>query len=366
LQDIEKIGKKEIIHSLFRSVPSGVGEKSKIRLTNEELNNVLVNGAQFAVEKGYGEKEDYIYSEEQGKLSNANPNDVSFRAKARGISQLGSLGAGNHFLEIQVIEKIFDTKIAEVFGLEQGKITVMIHCGSRGLGHQVASDYIHLMKKKYQWPEFDRELVNAPIKSEVGQKYLSAMACAANFAFANKQVITHFVRENLRHYFSKLSCKVVYDICHNIAKFEKHTVDNKEKEVLVMRKGATRSFGPERMEIPVSYRSVGQPVLIPGSMGTSSYVLVGTKKAEELSFGSAAHGAGRVESRTSARKQIKAEDIKNELNKKGIEIESGSYNGIVEEAPEVYKDIDEVVNVSHGVGIGKLVAKLVPIAVMKG
>ena len=382
MKDIEK-NKKEVLHSLFRSIPSGVGRGDKLRVSKEVLNKVLVNGAQWAVEEGYGVKEDYLHTEDNGKLANANPADVSERAKARGMPQLGSLGAGNHFLEIQIVDEIFDEKIAKIFGLSKGQICIMVHCGSRGLGHQVASDYIELMEKKYSWPEFDRELVNAPIKSELGKKYLSAMACAANFAFANKQLITHWIREDLKHYFPNtqkskifgasktegfegIKIDVVYDVCHNIAKFEKHIIDNKEKEVLVMRKGATRSFGPGRLEIPSDYRSVGQPVLIPGSMGTASYVLVGTKKAEEISFGSTAHGAGRVESRTAARKGISAESVKKELAEKGIDIEAGSFKGIVEEAPEVYKDIDEVVRVSHEAGIGNLVARLKPIAVMKG
>jgi len=366
LKDIEKAGKKEVLHSLFRSIPSGVGSGDKLKVSKEVLNEVLINGAQWAVENGYGIKQDYLHTEENGKLPNANPKDVSVRAKARGMPQLGSLGAGNHFLEIQIVDEIFDKEIAKVFGLAKGQICIMVHCGSRGLGHQVASDYIGLMEKEYGWPEYDRELVNAPIKSELGKKYLSAMACAANFAFANKQLITHWIREDLKHYFPEIKIEVVYDICHNIAKFEKHLIDGKEKEVLIMRKGATRSFGPNRKEVPQDYRKYGQPVLIPGSMGTASYVLVGTKKAEEISFGSTAHGAGRVESRTKARKEITAESVRKQLEQKGIELEAGSFKGIVEEAPEAYKDIDEVVRVSNKTGIGKLVLKLRPIAVMKG
>lgn len=365
-EEIIKKGKKELLHSLFRAVPSGVGEGSKIKLSKNELDSVLKEGAQWAVNNNYGVKEDYINTEDSGKLPNCDPKDVSERAKARGMKQLGSLGAGNHFLEIGIVDEIYDQSIAEIFGLKRGMITIMIHCGSRGLGHQVAGDYIKLMGEKYGYPSFDRELVNAPINSELGKKYLSAMSCAANFAFANKQLITHFIREKLKNYFPKIEVKVVYDVCHNIAKFEEHNINGQNKKVLVMRKGATRSFGPGRKEIPLSYREAGQPVLIPGSMGTASYVLAGTKKAEELSFGSTAHGAGRVESRTSARKDIRAEDIKKELNEKGIDIEAGSFKGIVEEAPEVYKDIDEVVKVSNEAGIGKLVARLKPIAVMKG
>jgi tRNA-splicing ligase RtcB len=365
LKDVED-KKKEIIDKLFRDVPSGVGEKGRIRLTKEELDEVLKNGAKWAVNKGYGKKEDYIHTEENGCLEGANPDFVSQRAKARGVPQLGSLGAGNHFLEMQLVDEVFDEKIAKVFGIEKGMITLMIHCGSRGLGHQVASDYIKLMEDEYGWPEQDRELVNAPIKSELGKKYFSAMAAAANFAFANKQLITHWVRDTMKRIFPKFEAEVVYDVCHNIAKFEKHEINGEEKEILIMRKGATRSFGAGRKEIPIDYRKVGQPVLIPGSMGTASYVLVGTKKAEEISFGSTAHGAGRVESRSAAARELRGEDIKKQLSEKGIEIKAGSWKGIVEEAPQVYKDIDEVVKVSHEVGIGNLVAKLKPLAVMKG
>jgi len=366
LKDIEKIGKQELVHSLFRTIPSGVGKGSKFNLSWKELDEVLKNGAQWAIAKGYGVKEDYEHTEDKGKLSPCNPEDVSKRAKQRGIGQLGTLGAGNHFLEMQVVEKIFDSETAKIFGLKEGMITIMIHCGSRGLGHQVASDYIKEMEKECGFPEMDRELVNAPIKSSLGKKYFSAMNCAANFAFANKQLITHWIREDMKHYFPSFEASVIFDVCHNIAKFEKHFIDGVEKEVLIMRKGATRSFGAGSSEIPDDYRKVGQPVLIPGTMGTSSYVLVGTSKAEEVSFGSTAHGAGRVESRTKARKNISAEDVKKELSKKGIEIEAGSFKGIVEEAPEAYKDIDEVVDVSHKAGIGNLVAKLKPIGVVKG
>ncbi len=357
---------KEITHSLFRKIPSGVGRGSKFNLSKKELDEVLINGAQWAIKKGYGVDEDWKHIEENGKMLGANPEDVSERAKKRGIGQLGTLGAGNHFLELQIVDEIFDEKVAEVFGLKKDQVVLMIHCGSRGLGHQVASDYIKLMEREYGWPEQDRELVNAPIKSELGKKYLSAMACAANFAFANKQIITHWIREEMKYIFPEIKIDVVYDICHNIAKFEKHKIDGEEKEVLVMRKGATRSFGPGRKEIPEDYRKVGQPIIIPGSMGTASYVLVGTKKAEEISFGSTAHGAGRVMSRGEAIRKLKKEEIETKLEQKGITLESGSYKGVVEEAPEVYKDIDEVVKVSHEVGIGNLVAKMKPIGVVKG
>lgn len=358
---------KEILHSLFRSVPSGVGQGSKLKLSDAELNEVLINGAQWTVEKGYGVKEDYIHTEDEGKLKNANPKDISQRARARGKGQLGTLGAGNHFLEIQVVDEVFDEEIAKTFGLEKGQVVIMVHCGSRGLGHQVASDYIQEMEGKIGVKGLpDRELVNAPIKSELGRKYLSAMACAANFAFANKQLITHWIREDLKHYFPKIKIEVVYDVCHNIAKFERHFVDGFEREVLVMRKGATRAFGPGRKEIPEDYRKVGQPVILPGSMGTSSYVLVGTIESEKLSWSSTAHGAGRLMSRSAAKKKLDAGQIRKEMSDKGIMLESGSSAGIVEEASEAYKDVDEVVRVSDELGIGKMVVKLKPLAVMKG
>ena len=352
----------DIMNSLFEAIPSGVGRKGKIRLDIKELDEVLINGAQWAVENGYGDKEDWLYTEENGKIENANPSTVSQRAKGRGMPQLGSLGAGNHFLDILVVDEIFDKNIAKIFGLKKNQIVVMIHCGSRGLGHQVASDYIKLMDEKYGHPEFDRELVNAPINSELGQKYLQAMSCAANFAFANKQLITHWIREDLKQHFPKFKAKVIYDICHNIAKYER--VDN--KNALVIRKGATRSFGPGRKEIPEDYRNVGQPILIPGSMGTPSYVLCGTKKAEEISLGSTAHGAGRAKSRTQAKKDLTADEAKRDMIGRGVFVKSGMDKNIVEESPFSYKDIDEVVEVSDRAGIGKVVAKLKPAIVIIG
>jgi len=365
LEDIKKKNLKEIVHSLYRTVPSGTGKGSKINLTKDELDEVLKNGSFWCVKNNYGVKEDYLHTEEQGKLP-GNSEDVSERAKSRGINQLGSIGSGNHFLELQYVEKIFNKQAVEIFGLKENFVTIMIHCGSRGLGHQVASDYIRAMEQKYGWPKQDRQLVFAPIKSELGNKYISAMNCAANFAFANRQLITHLVRQDLKHYFPNIKIEVVYDVCHNIAKFESHNIDGKEKKVLVMRKGATRSFGINNKEIPEDYKKVGQPIFIPGTMGTSSYVLVGTEKAEQASFGSTAHGAGRVESRTKARKELSGEQIRKELIKKGIFIEAGSLKGISEEAPQAYKDVDEVVDVSHKAGIGNLVARLKPIGVIKG
>jgi len=359
-----KSNKKKILNQLFRDIPSGVGKKGRIKLTDNELDAVLINGSQWAVEKGYGEKDDYLHTEDQGKISNANPKDVSQRARARGKPQLGSLGAGNHFLEVQKVEEIFDEKTAQAFGLKKGQITIMIHCGSRGLGHQVASDYIKLMEQEYGFPPQDHELVNAPIKSELGKKYLSAMACSANFAFANRQLITHWVREAMKRIFPNFKASVIYDVCHNIAKFETHQINNKPKKVLIMRKGATRALPPNHPLLPTAYKKTGQPVLIPGSMGTSSYILIGIPNSP--AFASTAHGAGRLESRTQARQTLNAEKIKKELEEKGIQIKAGSFKGIVEEAPEVYKDIDEVIKVSEKAGLAKPVARVKPILVIKG
>ena len=360
--------KKEIADALYRKIPSGLGRGSKFNMSRDELNKILKQGAKYLVERGYGVKEDYLYAEEEGYLDWADPSMVSQRAIKRGIGQLGTMGSGNHFVEVQFVHEIFDKTTANAFGLKQDQIVIMIHCGSRGLGHQVASDYIKEMEDEYGIEDLpDRELINAPIKSELGQRYLKAMAAAANFAFANRQLITHWIREELRYLFPKSEVEVVYDICHNIAKFEKYKANgNVEKEFLVMRKGATRSLGKGRKEIPLSYRKIGQPIIIPGSMGTSSYVLVGMKKAEELTFGSTAHGAGRVMSRHAALKTKTGEQVKNELSRKGIEIRSGSVKGIAEEMPEAYKDVDEVVRVSHELGIGNLVAKMKPMIVIKG
>ena len=289
---------------------------------------------------------------------------------SRGLPQLGTLGSGNHFLEIQKVDKIYNKEAAEQFGIQnEGQITVMIHCGSRGLGHQIASDYIHKMEQKYGYKHLaDRELINAPINSDLGKDYYAAMCCAINYAFANRQMITHWTRNVFKKIIgTSEGMSMIYDVCHNIAKFEEHNIDGEKRNVCIHRKGATRSFGPERKEIPEIYRKVGQPVLIPGSMGTASYLLVGTNKAEEISFGSTAHGAGRIMSRHEALKRWKGEQIKNILKQqKNIELKSTSWRGLSEEAPGAYKDIDEVVRVSHGIGIGNTVARLVPVAVMKG
>jgi len=385
LKDIEK-NKEKIIESLFKIIPCGLNEKSKLILSDSDLKEILINGAQWAVSKGYGNKEDYSYTEELGKIKNANPRDVSQKAKARGKSQVGTLGSGNHFLEMQIVDEVYNEQIAKILGLKKGQITFMIHCGSRGLGHQVAKDYIKLINEKYNLPEQpkqqkqlnqnnkkqnkelvsqNKELIGAPIKSELGKKYLSAMACAGNFAFANKQLITYWLRKSLKNYFPNFKAEVVYDICHNIAKFETHKINNKQKKVLIIRKGATRSFCSKN-ELPKKYKSIGLPVLIPGSMGTTSYVLIGTEKSQEISFSSAPHGAGRIKSRTQARKIFNPEKIKEDLKKKDIFLKTKSLQRIAEEAPQAYKDINEIIKITCDSGIGNLIVKLKPLGVIKG
>jgi tRNA-splicing ligase RtcB len=308
-------------------------------------------------------------TEENGRMKDADATHVSDRALERGIPQLGTLGAGNHFLEIQKVSHVYDQDLARVFGISAvGQVMVMIHCGSRGLGHQVASDYIELMENKLGVKGLpDRELINAPIRSPLGQEYYRSMCAAVNYAFANRQLIAHWVRDVFAKVLgSAKGMRQVYDVCHNVAKFERHIVAGKTREVCIHRKGATRSFGPGRPEIPAAYRTHGQPVIIPGSMGTASYLLVGTAEAEELSFSSTAHGAGRVMSRHEALRRFRGEQIRDELQKKGIELRSTSWKGVAEEASAAYKDVDEVVKVSHEVGIGRMVARVVPVGVMKG
>lgn len=355
-----------VLRDLAGTIPSGVG-KGGDEYGAGEIRKVLRIGARWAVQEGMGSVEDLERTEEGGGMENADPADVSERAIERGLPQLGTLGSGNHFLEIQRVDQIIDPVIAARLGLNNANVTVMIHCGSRGLGHQVAGDYIRTMGNKYGFSGLaDRELINAPLKSDLGRQYLSAMNCAVNFAFCNRQMIMHHVRKCLHKFFPGGQASMVYDVCHNIAKVEDHVVHGERMRLCVHRKGATRSFGPGRREIPERYRDLGQPVLIPGSMGTASYVLVGTKIAEEKTFGSTAHGAGRIESRTKARGRLTGDQVTRKLESLGIEVWAESRKGLVEEAPEVYKDIDEVVSVCRRAGLGKVVARLCPIAVMKG
>ena len=361
--------KKDLMAGIFRDVPSGLGKGSG-KISRAVLRDILTRGAAWAVAEGFGTKDDLDRTEERGRMADADPDTLSDRALERGLLQLGTLGAGNHFLEIQKVDRIFDETAARAFGLDgKGRICVMIHCGSRGLGHQVASDYIEIMKDARGVEGLpDRELVNAPFRSALGRRYYAAMCAAVNYAFANRQMIAQRVRAVFARVLgSDKGMDLVYDVCHNVAKVERHAVGgNREKELCVHRKGATRSFGPGRPEIPAVYRSVGQPVIIPGSMGTASYVLAGTREAEDLSFGSTAHGAGRLMSRHEALRRFRGERIRDDLARRDIALFSASLKGVAEEASEAYKDVDEVVRVSHEAGLGRLVARVVPVAVMKG
>jgi len=370
-EDFDK-KKVDLLNEVVKNVPAGLGKNAKLKFSRDELSEVMSKGVRWAFDNGYAWKDDALRIEENGCMKSADISNVSDNAFKRGMPQIGSLGSGNHFLEIQSVDEIFDADTAKVFGFtEPGQVVVMVHSGSRGLGHQVASDYLRLMEKKYGIAGLpDRELINAPFSSDMGQQYYSAMSAAANYAWVNRQMMAHWVRESFAKVFDSdakdLGMDIVYDVAHNIAKRETHTVDGKKMDVVVHRKGATRSFAPGRVEVPEIYRAVGQPVLIPGSMGTSSYILAGTEKAMEISFGSTAHGAGRVMSRFAAIKKFRGETVKKELEAKGISVRAASWKGISEEAPGVYKDVDEVVRVSDAVGIGKLVAKVRPMGVLKG
>jgi len=364
---------KDLVNDLFSSIPSGVGSKGAVRLTNSELDEVLVNGVNWAIDHGYGSSDDSDVCEENGKIPGADPNKVSDKARKRGAPQLGSLGSGNHFLEIQKVAEIHDEEAANRMGIKEGTITVLIHCGSRGFGHQVCSDYLRVAEQameKYNIHLPDRELACVPNNSEEGESYRKAMFAALNYAWSNRQMITHWTRKSFERVFnqteSDLDMKLVYDVAHNIAKVEKHKVGGEERKLVVHRKGATRAFPSNRDEIPSRYRDLGQPVLVPGSMGTSSWILLGKPNSMDLSFGSTAHGAGRTMSRSKARRNYTEDYVKKSLNDKGIFIKALTRDGVVEETPEAYKDVDAVVNVSHNLGIASKVAKLVPIGVIKG
>jgi len=361
---------RQLIDGLFDSIPSGVGEKSNLRLTEKELDEVSTQGARWAVEKGLGRQEDLKHIEENGCMRGADPSKVSKRAKERGRPQVGTLGAGNHFLEVQKVEKIFDREIAEKFGIkEEGQVTVMVHCGSRGFGHQIADEYIRVMLEashRYGIKLPDAELACAPLSSKEAKDYISAMYCAVNYAFCNRQVITHWVRETFDKIYPGCELDLIYDVCHNIAKFEEHELDGEKKELCVHRKGATRTFAAGRKEIPEVYRDTGQPVMIPGDMGTASYVLVGTKTAMEETFGSTCHGAGRTMSRAGAIRKFRGTDIQKRLEAKGEVIRATHPKVLAEEASEAYKDINEVVKSVEAAGISRIVARVVPMGVAKG
>ena len=364
---------KELIDALFINVPSGVGSKGQIRLKEGQIDEVLNNGAEWAVENGYGWDHDLEYLEENGKMKEADSEKVSEKAKKRGIPQLGSLGSGNHFLEVQKIEEIFDPDVAKTFGVKPGEVAVLIHSGSRGCGHQVCSDYLRTMDKAYKRHKInipDRQLACAPVDSDEAQDYFKAMSAAANYAWANRQMIVHWVRESFEQIFHKsaedMEMNIIYDVAHNIAKKEVHEIKGRNTEVYVHRKGATRAFGPGRKELPSTYQKTGQPVIIPGTMGTASYLLHGTQTAMEETFGSTAHGAGRKMSRAGAKREFKGEEVQKYLASIGIVVKATSMPVVAEEAPGAYKDVDEVVKTAHEAGISKLVAKMVPLGVAKG
>lgn len=363
---------RELVNQLFRDVPSGVGSEGFVKCSFDDLNQALERGAAWAVERGYGEADDVEYCEESGQMDGADPAKVSDRAKQRGRTQIGTLGSGNHFLEVQYVERIFEQEVAERFGLSEAQVVVMIHCGSRGLGHQVCTDYVKTMNEAMRRHNIslpDRQLACVPIHSPEGESYLAAMAASANFAWANRQAITHFTRQSFARIFgSGAALRVVYDVAHNIAKHEKHRVGNNDhtQDVLVHRKGATRSFPAGSPFIPEAYKPVGQPVLIPGSMGTASYVMVGTEKAMDETFGTVCHGAGRQMSRTAAKQGRDARIETQKLADQGIIIRTETRDGLLEEVPDAYKDIDAVINVVHNAGLARKVARLRPMGVIKG
>jgi len=365
---------RELVDALFINIPSGVGSHRKdLKLGREEEKKVFMKGARWALEKGFGTEADLEHIEERGCINGADPNQVSERALERGRAQLGTLGSGNHFVEVGYVAEVYDEASAGTMGLRKDQVTVFVHTGSRGMGHQVCDDYIRVMldaSKKYRIELPDPQLCCAPVSSTEGQRYLGAMACAANFAFTNRQMITHWVRETFEQTLKMsprdLKLDLIYDVCHNIAKIETHTVNGGKKRLCVHRKGATRAFPPNHPEIPADYRSIGQPVLIPGDMGRCSYVLVGTERAMEETFGSTCHGAGRVMSRHQAMKAAKGRAITRELEDKGIIVRGASRGTITEEIPEAYKDVNDVVNVVHHAGISRKVVKLIPMGVIKG
>ena len=365
---------RKLIDALYVSVPSGLGSEGKVRLRSGEIDEVLVKGSRWAVSSGYGRPEDLETTEERGEMVGAEPSRVSTKAKERGIPQLGTLGSGNHFLEVAVVDQIYEPETAEIFGINHvNQVVLLIHCGSRGLGHQTADDYIKTMlgaMKKYEIEVPDRQLACSPVKSPEGQDYLAAMRCAANYAWANRQCITHWVRESFCKAMKKsediVGLELVYDVAHNIAKVEEHEVDGRKIKLCVHRKGATRAFPAGHPDIPEKYAKVGQPVLIPGDMGRVSYVLVGTEGAMKETFGSTCHGAGRVKSRAAAKRGVKGSEVLASLGARGIIVRTGSLSSLAEEASEAYKDVTSVVGVAQSTGISRIVARTRPIGVIKG
>jgi tRNA-splicing ligase RtcB (3'-phosphate/5'-hydroxy nucleic acid ligase) len=364
----------KLVDTIFNFIPSGLGSRGQIKLTPMELDKAVTDGLDWAIDKGYAWPEDPKTIEEEGCMETADPSKVSNTAKSRGAPQLGSLGSGNHFIEIERANKIFDKPVAERLGIhKEGQILVLIHTGSRGYGHQTCSDYLKVMERaisKYNVHLPDRELAACPSKSAEAEDYIAAMSAACNFAWVNRQMITHWTRQAFEKVFQRtadtLDMKIVYDVCHNVAKVESHKIDGNSTKVIVHRKGATRSFPPGHPDVPAEYRDIGQPVLIPGSMGTSSWVLIGTPRAMELSFGTTAHGAGRFMSRSAAKRKWRGAELKRSLENRGIVIRAASMEVVAEEAPEAYKDVDRVAEVSHQLGIGNKVVRMTPIGVAKG
>jgi len=365
---------KPLIDGLFKNIPSGLGSEGKIKVSRKELNALIVEGARWAVRHGFGSEEDLDVTEEGGCMKGADPSKISDKAMKRGEPQAGTLGSGNHFLEVQVVRKIFEPKIASVMGINEiGQVLILIHTGSRGFGHQVCTDHLRVMEEavsKYGIKLPDRQLACAPIESNEGKDYLAAMACAANYAWNNRQCITHWARESFSKVFGKspeeLGMEQIYDVAHNIAKIEEHMVNGHELKVCVHRKGATRAFPPNHKDIPQRYKEIGQPVLIPGDMGRCSFIAVGTEKAMEESFGSTCHGAGRMLSRGAAKRSLRGRDVARELESRGITVKTGDIPSLAEEASKAYKDVTEVIDVVHQAGISKKVVMATPIGVIKG
>ena len=365
---------RDLVQALYRDIPSGVGSSGAIRkLSKTEQDRLLVMGAKWALERGYGTEEDLVHTEEGGCLDGADPGQLSERAIKRGLDQAGTLGSGNHFLEIGVVDEVFDPEAADVFGLREHGVVVWVHSGSRGLGYQVCDDFLRVMGQavhKYGIELPDRQLACAPLDSPEAKNYVAAMKCAANYAYANRQIMMDLVRRTWQEAWgiapSELGLKLVYDVAHNIAKFEEHEVDGRKKVVCVHRKGATRAFPAGHKDVPDVYKTVGQPVLVPGDMGTASFVLVGTPKAMAETFGSTCHGAGRAMSRSRAKKQAKGRAIHRELEDQGIWVRARGRSSLAEEMPEAYKDVDEVVEAVHQAGLSRKVARIRPVGVVKG
>jgi tRNA-splicing ligase RtcB len=360
---------ERLVDQFYNRVPAGVGSEGLIRLSSSQIDEMLEGGAVWAVKKGYGLAEDLEYTEEHGKVNGADPSAVSATAKKRQEREMGTLGSGNHYLEVQVVEDIYDEQAARALGLGKDDVVISIHCGSRGLGHQIGTDYLKSLAdaaERFKLPIKDRELASAPIHSTEGKRYYGAMSAGINCALANRQIITHLVRETFLDVYPEATVKMLYDISHNTCKVETHEIDGKKKKLYVHRKGSTRAFGPGRTDLPAEYRNAGQPVLIGGTMGTPSYILAGTEEGMKQALGSACHGAGRAMSRTAARKKWHGRDVIKALAEQGVIIRGHSYSGIAEEAPESYKDVNEVVESAHCANLARKVARVKPLACVKG